>query len=144
VDAHAPKLLVKNTSSRTEDGVIWRLTMFGTTDFRIFSYSERHIGFLKPGNQTIPIAILPNEMSHGPDTRPVTDGDSRIGTLSVNCPDCDGAMLAVFFTWGHDGWYNDMPSRGDALLPKNVTPESIREYVETIQGFKPENRHAIQ
>lgn len=140
-----PAVVVENQSDDLVEGVKWELVMFRTTDQALFSYPAQDIGYIKPHSRSAAYSMRPNALPHAPGGNQITDGESFIGTLAIDCPLCRGTTLIVSFVWGSSGWFYEVPDgNGRLLLPKGTSKETVSQFIENITAaVKPQNRTPI-
>jgi hypothetical protein len=125
--------------------------MFRTSDLAFFSYVTQNIGYIKAHSKSAPHLMQPNSLLHAPGFGEIpggdhiSEGDSLIGTLSVDCPLCKGITMIVSFVWGQTGWFFQTPAgNGKLLLPTDMTKVGVSRYIETLKAMSvPAERRVI-
>ena len=147
VGAAAPSIVVDNQTDDVAEGIRWELVMFRTTDQKFFSYASQDIGYLKAHSKSNRYIMNLNSIPQAPDGGgAVANGESFIGTLSVDCPSCLGTSLVVSFVWGSSGWFYQLPGgKGKLLLPKDLSKDAVSRFISYVTDLvKPGDRIQIQ
>ena len=146
VNPSTPAILVENSSDTVAENIHWELVMFRLSDHAFCSYATQNIGYVKPHSRSANYDMNLNSLPHAPQTPQLANGDRLIGTISVDCPTCRGTTLIVSFTWGVEGWFYSLPqSTGGLSLPRGMTDEAIKQYIDSIEASIPlQLRHPIQ
>ena len=147
-----PAIAVENPSDSLAEGVTWELVMFRTTDQAFFSYPTQNIGYVKPHSKSSKYALSLSTLPHAPGsgdvtTGQITNGDTFIGCIAVDCPLCTGVTLIVGFTWGINGWFHEVPAgNGKLLLPPTLSSRQVvARYINGVDAtVRPEQRKPIE
>jgi hypothetical protein len=140
-----PAIVVENLSDNVANEVTWEFVAFRTADLTFFTFPTRPLGFIKAHGKNTPNAlqldILPYPRTPG--ASGLNNGDNLVGTLLVDCPTCRGNTLIVNLVWRSGGWFYDDPDSHGLLVPKDMTANSIRGYLEYLNTVKAEDRKVI-
>lgn len=132
VDPNAPAIVLDNQTDNLIEGIQWELVMFRTTDQAFFSYVVQQIGYVKPHSKSPRFLMNLNALGQAGGGQ-IANGESFIGTLSVDCPTCLGTTLIVSFDWGNSGWFYKVPGgNGRLVLPKGLAKSEVSQFIESV------------
>ena len=126
-------IFASNKSSRVADGVKWELMTFRTSDYSVFSYATQDLGYVKPHSDSANYEMDLSTLPKGPhDGAELSRGDTLVGSLSIDCPECEGTTYIVHIKYGFNGWYCEYPQGKGRLLglKKGTTPDVYTEALE--------------
>jgi hypothetical protein len=134
VGATAPAIVVDNQTDNLAEGLVWELVMFRTTDQMFFSYATQNIGYVKPHSKSARELMQLNTLVQAPGGGgQIANGESFVGTLSIDCPSCRGTTLIVSFVWGTSGWFYKVPDGdGRLILPKDMSKGTVSQFIESV------------
>ncbi len=130
-----PAIVVANNTDNIAEGITWELVMFRTTDQAFFSYATQNIGYLKAHSRSPHYVMNLNNLPRSNQTGLVSNGESYVGSIAIDCPTCRGTTVIVNFIWGVSGWFYEAPDgNGGLFLPKGMSKEAIVTYIEFISS----------
>ena len=108
--------------------------MSRTTDQALFSYATQNIGYVKPHSKGPSYAMSLNTLAQAPGGGgQIANGQSFIGTLSIDCPLRRGTTLIVSFVWGGSGWFYKVPDGdGRLILPKDLSKDTVSQFIDRL------------
>jgi hypothetical protein len=146
-------IVVDNQTDEVVEGVTWELVMFRTTDQAFFSYTTQNIGYIKQHSQSPRYGMVLNDLGQAPGGGgKISNGESFVGTLAVDCPKCNGEYLIVSIVWGESGWFYQVPNGGAKLLfpgdkstgKIDLSKEAVSRWIESVNNaVKPEYRNPV-
>jgi len=128
----SPALSVYNPSADVEEGVLWEMVAFRTSDLCFFGFQTQRIDFIKPqsrsANMAMELATMPKN-AEGCDGA-IREGDELTGSVSIDCPRCSIQTYIVHLVWKESGWYFESDTKGGYIVPKDMSKEGRQKYVQ--------------
>lgn len=139
-DPQSPSIVVSNKSNRVAENVTWELLVFRTSDLSYFSFRTQTIGYVKPDSVSSPYSMnlegIIGEVDGDGSMKP---GDHFVGSLIIDCPECQGATYLVSLDWKQGGWIWEAPTyQGKLLVPKDMSREGRAKFTSMIESLAPD------
>lgn len=138
IDPQSPLIFISNPSDDVVENVNWAMIAFRTSDLCYFSFGTKDVGYIKPhsrsANYRMELETMP-KYSEGCDGQ-LREGDELIGSVSIDCPYCSVQTYIIDFVWKQSGWYFESDVKAGYLLPKDMSKEGRRKYVQLLTSDK--------
>jgi hypothetical protein len=135
----ALSITVENKSNRTAEGITWEAFLYRRSDATYLSFETQAIGYVKPHSTGASYSMnLENIIVQTDGNRRIAQGEHLIGTVAVDCPQCEGMTYVLYLVWGNSGWQYELKGQRAKLLairpdyPEEVKKNAIKSLEDSI------------
>ena len=131
-----PSIVVTNSSDDVAEGVTWAMIAIRKSDLGYFGFVTQSIGYIKPHSESGRYALQLDTLAKGSDAadKQIHDGDELTGSISIDCPHCQGRTYIVHLVWKQSGWFFEFEHKSEYVAPKDMSPEGRTRYMDLFTG----------